>query len=225
MAAVALVALIVVISLTAKSCGSDPAPDVRGMTLEEATQLASAAGLKLVKNEQELPYFVDPGTILDQSPLPDIKSEDGNLTVTVSREPVAVQINSMAVWDPDGDNLENDATIGRLTDNNPGTSWSTEAYKSPVFEGLGNKKGVGLRFSLDDGATMVRITYTLTGWRGEVQKITSDGSPVVVASLGDAEQVNWTDPLATGRIWFTLLAQLPDSEKYGVVISEISFWK
>jgi len=37
--------------------------------------------------------------------------------------------------------------------------------------------------------------------------------------------VTWREPLSSGRIWFTQLAPLPDSTKFGVVIAEIGFYK
>jgi serine/threonine protein kinase len=223
--AIALVVLLVLIIVLAKSCGSNPAPDLTGKTFAAATKLAESAGLKLVKNE-EIPYFVDAITVLKQDPLPGIKSKDGTIQVTVSRAPVQVQINSMEPYDPPpGDGVENNAKRPNLTDNNETTSWSTESYVSPTFTSKPGKTGVGLVFSLAEGATMLKITYTLTGWKGEVQKITSDNTAVAVAQLGDSQQVNWSEPLTTGRIWFTQGAPLPNSTKFGVVINEISFWR
>ena len=221
----ALVVLVVVIILTARSCGVDPTPELTGLTLNEATELASQAGLDVVSTE--VPDFSEAGTVLSQSPMAGIKSETGSVELTVSRQPVPVQINFVRTADPDGDDVENDGLVGNLTDNDSGTSWSTESYAAPDFAGpfFPDKHGVGLEFSLADGATMLNIDYTLTGWSGELQALTSDDTAVAVAALGSSQQVTWTEPLTTGRIWFTTLAQLPDSDRYGVIINEISFWK
>jgi len=225
LAVITVVVLIVIIVVSAKSCGSGVAPEVTNMTLEEATELAKQAGLELVVTE--VPDFSDPGTVLTQYPLAGLESENGALEITVSRQPIAVQIDRVVAWDPDGDDLENDADIPNLTDNNVDTSWSTESYKAPDFSGplYPDKHGVGLFFALADGATMLNINYTLTGWVGEVQAVTTDGTAVAVAQLGTSEQVSWTEPLTTGRLWFTTLAQLPNSDRYGVIINQISFWK
>jgi hypothetical protein len=164
--------------------------------------------------------------VLGQNPLPGIKSTDGTIQVTVSRKPIQVQINSVNAFDPPpGDGVENDAKIKYLIDKKENTSWSTEKYVSPNFASKPGKTGVGLVFTLAEGATMLKITYTLTGWKGAVQKVTSDNTAIDVATLGDSQQVYWTEPLTTGRIWFTQGAPLPDSTKYGVIINEISFWK
>ncbi len=220
-----LAVLLVIIILSARGCGSDPAPELTGVTLDEATELAKQAGLELVTTE--VPDFATPGTVLSQDPMAGIKSENGTVEVTVSREPIAVQINRVAAWDPDGDNLENDNQVVNLTDNNQDTSWSTESYKAADFSGplYPNKHGVGLAFSLADGATLLSINFTLTGWRGQVQTVTTDGTAMAVAELGSSQQVKWTEPVTTGRLWFTALAQLPNSDRYGVIINEISFWK
>jgi serine/threonine protein kinase len=225
--AVALVLLLVMIIVLAKSCGgASPAPDITGKTWEVATAAANKAGLKLVKKE-EVPYFVDAVTVLRQNPAAGIKSTDGTIQVTVSRTPIQVQINSVNAYDPPpGDQAENNDKVKFVIDKKENTSWSTEKYVSPNFASKPpGKKGVGLVFTLAEGATMLKITYTLTGWKGAVQSVTSDNAAVDVAPLGDAQQVNWTEPLATGRIWFTQGAPLPDSTKYGVIINEISFWK
>jgi serine/threonine protein kinase len=222
--AVILVALLVVIIVLAKGCGPDAAPPLTGKTLAAATKLADSAGLKLVKTE--VPNFAAVGTVLAQNPMAGIKSTDGTIQITVSRAPIEVQINSMAAYDPvPGDGVENDAKIKFLTDKNETTSWSTENYVSPSFASKPGKTGVGLVFSLAEGATMIKLTYSLTGWMGEVQKVTSDNTAVAIAQLGDNQQVNWAEPLTTGRIWFTQGAPLPGSTKYGVVINEISFYR
>jgi hypothetical protein len=211
------------------STSSRGTPDLTGLTSDEATKLAGDSGLKLVQSA-EVPSFLPPGTVLAQDPLSGIDSADGTVKVTVGREPIEVQITKVKAADPDGDGSENDSALPKLTDGDVSTSWSTEqTYKSPDFQGLGNKKGVGLSFWLAEGATMLKISYTMTGWKGEVEKILSDNTPVAVAPLGEAQQVSWSGPLTSGRIWFYQLAPLPMSadniQRYGVIINEISFYK
>ena len=227
---IVLLGVLVAIIFAAKSCGADPAPDIIGKTKDEATKLVGDAGLKI--DVTEVPNFATAGTVITQDPLPGIKSADGTVRVTVAREPIAVQIDSMTPYDPaPGDGAENNVQRPNLTDNNLTTSWATEKYKSPTFVGIPGKTGVGLSFSLADGATMVKIDYTVTGWKGEVQKISSDGTAIKVADMGlgpivdTGEQIHWEEPLVSGRLWFTQLAPLPNSKKFGVVINEISFWK
>ena len=220
---------VVALLLGGCSLGSSATPDLNGLTLDEATRLAQDAGLELVQGE-EVPYFLPAGTVLAQDPLPGVKSADGTIKVTVSREPVKVQIEEIKASDPDGDGIENNAQISKLVDGDPSTSWSTETtYKSATFEGLGNKVGVGLQFTLAEGATMVKLDFSLMGWQGEVQKLTADKFAIAVAPLGDAQQVSWNEPLTSGRIWFYRLAPLPMSadniQRYGVTINEISFYK
>jgi hypothetical protein len=204
--------------------GSGEAPNLTELTWDQAVSLADKAGLSLVKS-QEVACFLPAGTVLAQDPLPGVKPPDGTILVTVARNPVPVQIVSLKASDPDGNGVENNADIKNLTDGNPDTSWSTERYVSPTFAGLGAKRGVGLAFSLAEEATMVEITYTIGGWRGEVQRVRPNRSPIAIAQLGDTEQVNFAEPLSSGRIWFFELAPFPDGDRYGVTISEIGFYK
>jgi hypothetical protein len=211
------------------SAGSSGAPDLTGLTSDEATQRAADAGLDLVQKD-EAASFLPVGTVLAQEPLPGADSTDGTIQVTVSREPIKVQITKVRSADPDGDGKENDGQLSNLIDGDLSTSWSTEqTYKSPDFQGLGEKKGVGLSFWLADGATMLKISYTLAGWKGEVENIMSDNLPVAIASLGDSQQATWTDPIKSGRIWFYQLAPLPmgadNIQRYGAIINEIAFCK
>lgn len=226
-AAVATCAL----ALLAGGCGagSSGTPDLTGLTSDKATQRAEGAGLKMVQKD-EVASFLPAGTVLAQDPLPGVKSKDGTIQVTVSREPIPVQVTKVRAADPDGNGSENDSQLPKLIDGDLSTSWSTElTYKSPDFQGLGAKKGVGLSFWLADGATMLKISFTLTGWKGEVEKITADNLPVAIAPLGDAQQVTWTEPIKSGRIWFYQLAPLPMSpdniQRYGAIIDEIAFYK
>jgi hypothetical protein len=206
------------------SLGSGKVPDLTGRTMDEAETLAGKAGLKLVKKDG-VPSFLPAGTVMAQAPLPGAESSDGTIQVTVSRDPVPVQIVSLKPSDPDGNGIENNADIKNLTDGNPNTSWSTERYVSPTFAGLGGKRGVGLMFSLSEEATLLKISYTTAGWQGEVQRIRPNQYPIAIAHLGNTEQVDLTEPLSSGRIWFYALAPMPDGDRYGVVIDEIGFYK
>jgi hypothetical protein len=207
------------------SLGSSKVPDLTGRIMDEAESAAGKAGLKLVKKEEEVPSFLPAGTVMAQDPLPGAESSDGTIQVTVSRDPVPVQIDSLRASDPDGNGMENNADIKNLTDGNLGTSWSTEGYVSPTFAGLGGKRGVGLMFTLAEDATLLKISYTIAGWQGEVQRIRANQYPIAIARLGDTEQVDLSEPLSSGRIWFFQLAPMPDGDKYGVVIDEIGFYK
>jgi hypothetical protein len=226
-AAAAVVILLVIIITVVATCGPSGAPDVYKLDLEQATAQANKAGLELVVEEQIPSFDNQPDTVLAQSPEAGLKSPDGKLRVSVSRDPIPVQINLVDDYDPNGnDKAENSAQVPNLTDGNQTTTWSTELYKSANFAGLGNKTGVGLTFSLAEGATMVQILSTTTGWTGEVLQVTSEGGATAkVADLGAQAVVTWRDPIANGRIWFTQLGYLADSGRYGVVISEIAFFK
>jgi hypothetical protein len=220
----ALLTAAVAVCLLASACSSGLAPDVTGLTLEQAQKAADKAGLKLT--ESDVASFLPAGTVLAQDPAPGAASTDGTLQITVGRDPIPVKITKLRSYDPDGDNRENDAALPKLYDGDQSTSWSTETtYRTPDFQGLGDKIGVGISFWLDEAATMLKIDYTLTGWEGEVQKVSSSDLPVALAQLGQNQRVSWNEPITSGRIWFTRLTLLPDSTKYGVIINEITFYR
>jgi hypothetical protein len=166
--------------------------------------------------------------VISQDPAPGVKSADGTVQVTVSREPIQVQITKLNASDPDGNGIENNEMLPNLTDGDLSTFWTTERYVSPVFAGLpNNKNGVGLSFTLAEGATLLKISFTITGWKGELQKLTSGEPPIAIVQLGDTQQVMWREPLSSGRIWFYQLVPMADDEKgrNGVIIDEIAFYK
>ncbi len=224
----ALLLSVIILSLATLGCGvgSSGTPDLTGISLDEAQKAAADAGLDLVQDE-EVPSFLPAGTVLAQDPLPGTASGDGTMRVTISRDPIPVAVDRLAAYDPDGaPTTENDELLPRLYDGNLDTYWSTDTnYRTPDFEGLGNKIGVGFSFWLEEGATMLKISYTLTGWEGEVQRISSSELAIAIAQLTNKQQVSWRDPVTSGRIWFTRLAPLPDSNSYGAVINEVEFYR
>jgi serine/threonine protein kinase len=224
MAIAAVVVLLVVLISVLATRGGGKAPDVLNLTLEEATSKAGGAGLELVINE--VPSFDQAGIVLGQDPDPGIAPLDGKLVVSIGREPIPVQINTLEDFDPMGnDQAENHNQVGNLQDANYETTWSTELYKSPTFAGLTNKTGVGLVFRLDEGATMVKIVSPVTGWEGQVLDVLADGSTIPIATLGAQQVVTWSEPLDAGRIWFTKLTAIPGTDRNGVVIGEIEFYR
>lgn len=226
---VVLILGVCAVVLVVSACGSasEPGgtPNFTGLTLSEAQTLASKAGLELIEGEA-LPSFLPAGTILAQYPLPGTDSDIDPIQVTVSRDPIPVQIRNVQPKDPDADGHENDDLLPNLYDGDLSTYWSTETtYRSPDFQGLGDKVGVGFSFWLEEGATMLKIDYTLTGWKGEVQMVSSQNLPIALAQLGQNKRVSWLRPISSGRIWFTQLAPLPDSDRYGAIINEITFYR
>ena len=196
-----------------------------GLTLDQARQQAADAGLQ-VEVTAEIPSFDKPAnTVLEQAPNPGVKSDDGKLRLTVSREPTPVKVTQIKAYDPPpGDNTENDAQLPNLIDGKESTTWSTELYKSASFGNL--KTGVGLQFTLAEPATIVEIVSTVDGWKGELRPDPSSGTQASIAALdGSANQIlPLLSPISSGLIWFTTLTELT-SGRYGVELSEIRFYK
>lgn len=221
-AAVLLVTAIVIALVLALS-GSG-APDVVGLSLDQARQLAADAGMEVEVTAQIPSFDKSAGTVLEQAPDPGIESDDGVLRLTVTREPTPISVTKVKDYDPEGDQTENPEQLPNLIDGKDGTSWSTELYKSASFGNL--KDGVGLEFTLAEPATIMEIVSTVDGWKGELRQDVSSGSEASIATLdGSANQIiTLREPLSAGRIWFTKLAEIT-AGRWGVELSEIRFYK
>ena len=111
--------------------------------------------------------------------MPGIKSADGNLKVTVSREPDPGADQQHGRLRPrTGDNAENNATIGPTSPTTtrppPGAPRATSRPPSPASPA---RPAWASSSRWRKAPPWSRSTYTVTGWKGEVQKITSDGTP------------------------------------------------
>lgn len=221
--AIAAVVVIVAIVLTLTlAIGRGEAPDVKGLTLDQARQAAADAGMQ-VEVTAQIPSFDSSGIVLEQTPDPGIKSDTGVLQLTVSREPTPVAVIDLTVYDPEGDNTENDDELDNLVDGKESTSWSTELYKSAAFGNL--KDGVGFEFTLDAPATIMELVSTVDGWEGELLQDTTSGTAAKIMNLDSQNKIiTLREPISDGRIWFTRLTELSEG-RYGVELSEIRFYK
>ena len=222
-AAVAIVAAIIVVLVLHFSGGG--APYVKGLTLDQARQAATDAGMQVEVTALIPSFDKKAGTVLEQSPDKGLKSDNGVLQLTVTRQPTPVVVTAIKAYDPPpGDGKENDAQLPNLIDGKESTTWFTELYKSPAFSNI--KKGVGLDFTLAEPATIMEIISTVDGWSGELRQNTSSGSEATIAKLdGNTSQIlPLLQPISAGRIWFTKLVELSDG-RYGVELSELRFYK
>jgi serine/threonine-protein kinase len=223
-AAAAAAVIVVIVLVLVFTLGGGGAPSVVGLTLDQARQLAEEAGMQ-VEVTSQVPSFDKPaGTVLEQDPAPEMSSEDDILRLTVTREPTPVVVTEVTDYDPEGDQTENPDKLPNLIDGKESTSWSTELYKSSAFGNL--KTGVGVDFTLEEPATIVKIVSSVEGWQGELQQSISSGAPATVAELdGSSTQlITLREPIISGRLWFTELTQITDG-RWGVELSEIWFYK
>jgi serine/threonine-protein kinase len=223
-AAVGVLALVIALIVT--QTGDAGAPNVVDLTLEEAQRVAEKYDMTVEVSEKVATFDEPESTVLSQDPLPGEKVPDKVLNLTVAREPIVVEIANLIDVDPEGDNKEeNRDEVPNLTDGKDSTSWTTELYRTADFSNL--KTGVGLEFTLEEEATMIQIDSPVEGWEGELLQDTSSDTTARLATFeGKATQIIvLREPIDHGRIWFTLLTKLTDSERYGVEISEIVFYK
>ncbi|HEY6584717.1 MAG TPA: protein kinase [Gaiellaceae bacterium] len=99
-----------------------------------------------------------------------------------------VRLSAVAAYDPDGDGAEHDAEVGRATDGDPATYWTTETYQ----DFSGSKPGVGLVLDAGQEAAPSRITVTTDtpGYQAEIRAGDSPSGPFDAVS--DNQTVNET---------------------------------
>jgi hypothetical protein len=217
-----LIVIIVVVLLLA--LGDDKAPDVVGLHFDEAQKLAEQKDMK-VEMAYQVPSFDQPtGLVLEQDP-PAGEGADDILRLTVARKPQPVKVTKMEDYDPEGDEQENPELIARLTDGDESTGWTTEPYRSSTFGSI-DKTGVGLRFTLAEKATVIEITSTVEGWKGELlQDVSSDASARLAVLAGHTSQIlTLREGITSGRIWLTQMAELSNG-RWGVELTEIRFYR
>ena len=103
-AAVLIAVIVIVLALTLSANG---APDVVGLSLDQARQLAADAGMQVEVTAQIPSFDKAAGTVLEQAPDPGIESDDDVLRLTVTREPTPVTVTEIKDYDPEGDQTEN----------------------------------------------------------------------------------------------------------------------
>jgi serine/threonine-protein kinase len=204
--------------------GKAGAPELVGLSLDAAKESAASVGLKVEVTQQVTTLLQDPNTVTDQDPEPGQKSPDNTVRLTVTREPVPVNISRLADYDPEGDQEENPELLGRMIDGKSDTAWSSESYGDPEFGT--NKSGVGVEFELESPALILRIDSLRPGWRGELFIKTLDGKMTPVAGLEGLESqvIELESTFQNGRIWFTRLTE-NDESRFQVDISQLLVYR
>jgi serine/threonine-protein kinase len=156
-------------------------------------------------------------------------------------EPTAatIPITDAQDYDPQGGDGEHPDEIGFITDDDNGTSWSTERYEAGL-EGA-PKTGVGFVLETDGGAEASQLTMQTNGgsWRFNVYASDEKQPPTdpPVDTAGE-DTGSWGDPIATDQtankntdvaltptaarwylIWITDLNGVPSAEVFGAQLS------
>ncbi|MHB9149309.1 MAG: protein kinase domain-containing protein [Thermoleophilia bacterium] len=204
---------------------STEAPNLVGITLDQASTAASEVGLKVEVVEQVLDLDRPNGTVTAQEPAAGESVKGGTVQLTVTREPIPVTVTALDDYDPDGDDEERPELLAQLTDGSDDTGWRTEQYRSAEFGNL-PKKGVGITFRLDAPATVLEVVSPSEGWTAEVQSLAPDGTTTVVGSLTGIERqvLTFEQPLESGRIWIIKLAP-GEGDRFDVQLAEIRFFR
>ncbi len=201
------------------------APDVLGLTLDQAKEVAAKSGYLVAVDKQVVALDVTAGVVTAQDPTAGATAENNTITVTVTRQPIPVEIARLMDVDPEGDGEENPALLPALSDGKADTAWTTEAYKSSDFNGI--KQGVGVAFDLDRPATVMKIVSSGDKWRGVLLATDESGSDLKeIATLGGSASmtIELPQPVRSGRIWITKLDKT-ESGEFQVSIFELAFYQ
>ncbi len=154
-------------------------------------------------------------------------------TTTATTTPAAstaakdLPILGITSFDPDGDQAENDADLGLMTDGRDSTAWATEGYFNPTTS---PKPGVGFVLDLGEPSKVRDLEFTsgVAGW--DINVSVASESPATLDAWGDPA-ARATDlglkagvriePSATGRyvlVWFTKLVQESDGRYRGRIV-------
>jgi len=170
-----------------------------------------------------------PGSSSTPSPSATATATTSSPSQTAPTSPAGepLRIAAVSSFDPEGDGEEKEPLAGKAVDGDPGTAWTSDAYKSATFSGL--KKGVGLRVDLGSEVAVreVKLTVPVAGTDVELRTATGDslqGSDVVATAddAGGTVTLTPTSPVTTRYllVWFTKAVE--DADGYRVAVSEVS---
>lgn len=203
---------------------SAAAPDVLGLNLDQAREVAAKSGYRVEVGKQVVVLDASVGVIIAQDPSVGSTSSERLVKVTVTRNPIQVKIARLMDVDPEGDGEENPDLLPNVADGNLETAWKTEAYGSSDFNGI--KQGVGIAFDLDRPATVMKIVSSGEKWRGVLLAADdAGGSLKEIAPLGGAATmtVQLPQPIRSGRIWITKLDKA--DKGFQISIFELAFYQ
>jgi hypothetical protein len=138
-----------------------------------------------------------------------------------------VTIAGVQSFDPEGDGEEKESLSAKAIDGDPGTDWTSDAYKSASFSGL--KKGVGLRLDLGSATEVheVKVTVPTSGTNLELRTMDGDSldDTKVVATADDLDGTVTLTPSSPVKaryllLWFTKATE--DEDGYRVAVSEVT---
>ena len=148
-------------------------------------------------------------------------------TQPIQPPPEPVDVLSVATFDPLGDGQENSATVDRLIDGDPATTWRTERYFDPLPL---LKDGVGLAFEVVGSPSSVDLLGLSVGttfrvmWAGSLLDIGDEGWDTVAEERAAIDTVSISLPDRTDGIWLVWLVDLPPEEDvYLTRIAEVHF--
>ena len=101
--------------------------------------------------------------------------------------PVSVPIGRVFVFDPQGDQTENDDQAAAAVDDDLTTSWTTVTYTTRDLGGL--KQGVGLVLELKRRTPVAGVDIELLGRGTDLQVLTTRGDPAALESYRLATEV------------------------------------
>lgn len=166
-------------------------------------------------------------TVTRPLPTTTTTTEAPSVTEAVRDPPEPVDVRSVAAFDPLGDGQENSATVDRVADGNPDTTWRTERYFDPLPL---LKGGVGLAFEVSGSPSSVELLGVSVGtafrimWAESLRDIGDGGWDVAAEELAGSTTVRVPLPDRRDGVWLVWLTDLPpEDDIYLARIAEVQF--
>ena len=188
-----------------------------------AAMILFVVGRSLNAGDQDpLLFPVTPGPTVTTAP------PTSTTSTSPPGDPVATSsIVGVSIFDPEGDGVEHDRELPRLTDGSITTTWTTERYDDPLPL---IKGGVGFHFELSGTPATVELLGSSNGiayrlfWAQAPSASVAEWESVAGGSIRDGRGEVQLPPRTDG-FWLVWLTDLPADEEGGFVgrIGEVRF--
>ncbi len=204
-----------------------PQPDTaRPWSLKPLALFAVVVAVLLALSVLGLSIDVDPDSPFLYPAAP-AEQEDAAPTSTGATTDIPVESaipGLVTVYDPFGDGIENDETLGAVVDGNRSTAWETEPYPAPLNE---TKAGVGIVLESPVPIGAIEITGTAETRFAVSWSTTLPDAPEGWDHIGAAQILTGSTRLDVAHrdqgfwlVWITSVPQRSDGS-YGTSIAEI----
>jgi hypothetical protein len=164
--------------------------------------------------------IVPPSTTLGPGP-------SSTLAAVTTLAPGPVRVTGFGSFDPFGDEVENDDSVGAVLDGSASTVWRSERYEDPLSL---VKPGVGLRFQLTGTPSSVQLVGLTSGtafdiyWARE-PPVDIDGWERALSATAESSETLFPLPSREGGHWLLWMTEFPEQPDggYYAELAEVRF--